>query len=132
MKLRGVGDMFGRGQIQADTCPRFDPRIARRELEIIRDEELQARELSEILVVLDGAGVEGVFVCGFAEPLSPRSEDPRYDLDMSALGLVAMQVDEHGTTYPDIAWEPKRAFHAVADFYGARAGAAGLQDYAGT
>ncbi|SUA48369.1 Uncharacterised protein [Nocardia africana] len=26
--------------------------------------------------------------------------------------------DRHGTTYPDMRWEPKAAFAAVAEFYG--------------
>jgi hypothetical protein len=40
---------------------------------------------------------------------------------MGALSLVKTYANGHGTTYPDLAWEPKRAFHAVADFYSERA-----------
>jgi hypothetical protein len=27
---------------------------------------------------------------------------------------------KHGTTYPDMPWEPKASFRAVADYYGAQ------------
>jgi hypothetical protein len=37
---------------------------------------------------------------------------------MSALSLVKTYAHGHGTTYPDMSWEPKAAFHAVADYYG--------------
>jgi hypothetical protein len=79
----------------------------------VRDEETQARAIAENLAVLDEAGVDGAFVCQFDEPMSPYDPDPRYDLDMSALSLVR--------TYQGLAWEPKKAFHAVADFYNERA-----------
>jgi hypothetical protein len=84
----------------------------------VRDEGLQARELAETLAILDGTGVDGAFVCTFAESLSTYSADPRYDLDMSALSLVKTYAGARGVTYPDMRWEPKESFWAVADFYG--------------
>ncbi|HEY3734530.1 MAG TPA: hypothetical protein VGL63_11495 [Streptosporangiaceae bacterium] len=90
----------------------------------VRDEELQARELTEVLAILDAAGVDGAFVSSFADPISPYSDDPRYDLDMSALSLVKTYAGGRGTTYPDMPWEPKAAFRAVAKCYaGGLAGA---------
>lgn len=83
----------------------------------VRDESLQARELAEILGILATTGVDGVFVSSFVEPLHPFSEDPRYDLDMSALSLVKSFPTGRGSTYPDMPWEPKQAFQAVADCY---------------
>jgi hypothetical protein len=80
----------------------------------VRDEGLQARELGEVLGILDAAGVDGVFVSSFVEPLAPFSDDPRYDLDMSALSLVKSYTDRRGSTYPDMPWEPKEAFGVVA------------------
>ncbi|HEX4060446.1 MAG TPA: hypothetical protein VHY58_05415 [Streptosporangiaceae bacterium] len=85
--------------------------------EYVRDEGLQARELAEVLAILDGAGVDGVFVNSFVEPLAPFSEDPRHDLDMSALSLVKSYTDRRGSTFPDMPWEPKEAFGAVAGRY---------------
>lgn len=94
------------------------PRIKGRH---VRDEALQARRIVEDLTILEAAGVEGAFVCTFLEALSIHDPDPRYDLDMGALSLVKTYADGHGTTYPDLTWEPKKAFHAVADFYAERA-----------
>jgi hypothetical protein len=45
------------------------------------------------------------------------SEKPRYDLDMSGMALVKTYSSGHGTTYPDMPWEQKEAFRAVADYY---------------
>jgi hypothetical protein len=84
----------------------------------VRDEELQARELGETLRILDGAGVEGVFVMTFVEQLMTRDDDARFDLDMSAMSLVStLRPPTSGTTYPDMPWEPKRSFSTVAEIY---------------
>lgn len=84
----------------------------------VRDESLQAREIADTLDILDSAGVSGAFVCTFVDYLAPTSEDPRYDLDMSALSIVKIVEGRQGTTYPDMEWEPKAAFKAIASFYG--------------
>lgn len=83
----------------------------------VRDEAFQAREISEALGILDEAGVDGAFVNLFAEPVMTYSEEPRYDLDMSGMALVKTYASGHGTTYPDMTWEPKQAFQAVAGYY---------------
>jgi AcrR family transcriptional regulator len=119
----------------------------------IRDEQLQAREVTEQLAALDTAGVEGAFVFTFVAPTSTYNEDPRFDSDMGSYSLVKSfpekdTVDEiisqtikqakqllgidiaaeilakftgdigrHGNTYPDMTWEPKESFKAVADYY---------------
>jgi hypothetical protein len=85
----------------------------------VRDEALQAREIADTLAILDSAGVVGAFVCTFVDYLAPTSADPRYDLDMSALSIVKLIEGRQGTTYPDMEWEPKAAFGAIAGFYGA-------------
>jgi len=36
---------------------------------------------------------------------------------MSGMALVKTNSGGHGTTYPDMPWEPKEAFRAVADYY---------------
>ncbi len=87
----------------------------------LRDEGLQAREIADTLAILDTAGVDGAFVCTFVEPISPFDQNPTYDLDMSALSLVKTYTDRHGTTYPDMSWEPKQSFTAVANYYAAPA-----------
>lgn len=54
----------------------------------VRDEGLQARELTDQLGVLDSAGVEGAFVFTFVSPNSPYNDDPRFDFDMASYSLV--------------------------------------------
>jgi hypothetical protein len=115
----------------------FDPATTRRELQIIRDdlhcnavrfqrtdkgthvrdEEHQARELTKTLGILDAEGLDGAFVWTFADPWLTHTADPRHDLDMTATSLVKTYARGHGTTYPDLPWEPKQAFGAVVSFY---------------
>ncbi len=119
----------------------------------IRDEELQAREITDQLAELDDAGVEGAFVFTFISSNSLYNENPRYDSDMASYSLVKSYPEEdtvnqiisqtarqgkellgvdldpeilakftgdtgkHGETYPDMTWEPKKSFYAVADYY---------------
>jgi hypothetical protein len=67
----------------------------------VRDEALQARELTKQLGVLEAAGVEGAFVFTFVAPRNPYDEDSKYDLDMASYSLVKSYSDGYGTTYPD-------------------------------
>jgi hypothetical protein len=83
----------------------------------VRDEGLQAGELNDMLKVLETAGVDGTFVFTFVSPALTYNENTRFDLDMASYSLVKSYSDKHGTTYPDMAWEPKESFHAVADYY---------------
>jgi hypothetical protein len=48
----------------------------------------------------------------FVDPLHPFSQDPLHDLDMASYALVK--------SFPDLPWEPKESFRAVAGWYGAR------------
>ena len=84
----------------------------------VRDEAWQARKLVETLGALDEAGVDGTFVFEFLSQIKPYSDDPRYDLDMTTTSLVKyFERGRRGTTYPDMPWEPKESFRAVADYY---------------
>jgi len=85
---------------------------------------MQARELTETLMILDAAGVDGAFVAEFVTAGATFSDKPRYDLDMNAFSLVMTYRHSKGTTYPDMSWEPKQSFRAVADFYAGRSGGA--------
>jgi hypothetical protein len=86
--------------------------------DLVRDEAMQARELVNILEELAPAGVEGIFVYTFVQPYMPHHEsDIRYDFDLGSFGLVKSYVQRNGMTYPDVPWEPKAAFYAVAGFY---------------
>jgi hypothetical protein len=128
--FRGAADMGARGWeiVDFSTLP---PRLNG---DYVRDEDEQAREVADLIGTFATAGVDGTFVFSFVQPTSPYSEDPRYDLDMasyslvksfgSRLGEVADLLPElpwdtsrMGTTYPDLPWEPKESFRAVAAAY---------------
>ena len=83
----------------------------------IRDEQIQARELSDLLFILDNAKVDGMFVFTFISPALTYSEDKRYDLDMASYSLVKSYTDRYGDTYPNMTWEPKESFRTVAKYY---------------
>jgi hypothetical protein len=134
---RGAADAGGRGFaiLETSTGDSTPPRL---DHAYVRDESEQARELTEVLGILDEAGVDATFVMTFVAPLNPCSDDPLHDLDMASYSLVKSfggrlgplgaahpdapwDRDRHGTTYPDMPWEPKESFRAVADYYHARA-----------
>ena len=82
------------------------------------EEAWQASKLVETLKILDAAGVYGAFVSQFVSEINPYSDDPRCDLDMAGAGLAKYyEGGRHGTTYPDMPWEPKESFRAVAEYY---------------
>ncbi len=85
-----------------------------------RDEAGQAGYLDELLEIFDSEGVDSAFVFLFAlENLPHRPDgDPRLDLDLASLGVVKVLEGRTGHTYPDMGWEPKRAFAAVAARFG--------------
>ncbi len=97
----------------------------------VRDEAGQAREITECLDIFEAGGADTAFVQTFVQPLSPWNPDPRFDFDLASYSLVKSfasrlgdlpqeaqkipwDTTEHGTTYPDMPWEPKESFRAVA------------------
>jgi hypothetical protein len=85
-----------------------------------RDETMQARELADTLDELERSGVAGALLSTFVTPLSPTDDDPRYDVDMDSMSLVkSLPGKRHGTTYPEMPWEPKQAFAVVARHFAA-------------
>jgi hypothetical protein len=85
----------------------------------VRDEAGQAAYLRELLAAFDAAGVDSAFVFIFALHSYPHRPDgdPREDLDLASYGIVKVYEDRLGATYPDMPWEPKAAFTALADYY---------------
>ena len=83
-----------------------------------RDEDEQAGYVRELLEIFDAAGVDSVFVFTFALYQLPHRAPPRADLDLGSYGIVKVYEDRFGDTYPDMPWEPKAAFAAVANHYG--------------
>lgn len=87
--------------------------------EYVRDEAGQAAYLRELVEVFEAEGVDSTFVFTFAlyDHLHRPDGDPRNDLDLASYGIVKVLENRHGTTYPDMPWEPKAAFTALAEYY---------------
>jgi hypothetical protein len=85
--------------------------------EYVRDEAEQAQYIRELLEIFEQAGVDSTFLFTFAQYSLPHRTDGREDMDKGAYAIVKVYEDRFGATYPDMCWEPKLAFHAVADFY---------------
>jgi hypothetical protein len=83
----------------------------------IRDEDEQATYVRELLEIFTQEGVDSAFVFSFVLYQLPHRGDPRQDLDRASYGIVKVYEDRFGDTYPDMAWEPKAAFSALADYY---------------
>src|SRR5690606_21310240 len=113
---RGAADLGGRG----DALIAWDADSGRPvglRAELTRDEQEQAAVIRELLAIVDAEGVDSVFVNTFARYDLPHRPDPRQDLDAASYGVVKVLEDGHGTTYPDVPWEPKAAFGALAEVY---------------
>ncbi|SCK57051.1 hypothetical protein YWIDRAFT_08208 [Streptomyces sp. SceaMP-e96] len=87
--------------------------------EFTRDEADQATYLRELVEIFDTNGVDSAFAFLFALDNFPHRPDgdPRDDLDLASPGIVKVLDNHLGDTYPDIPWEPKTAFTALADSY---------------
>lgn len=131
---QGAADAGGRGWEIVD----FSELPPRLNGDYIRDETEQAREVTDLISTFAEADVAGAFVFTFVAPLNPYCENPKYDLDMANYSLVRSygnrlgeltvmlpdipwDTSRMGTTYPDMPWEPKESFRAVADTYAALA-----------
>ena len=116
-----MGNVDNRSRV-LHTLPPVGPFIRPRLKKIDeRDEDMQARRLIEQLKLLEGAGVEGGFISTFIFPLNPSDDRSRYDLDRESASLVKSYAGgRHGVTYPEMPWEPKESFRAVADYYATR------------
>ncbi|WP_330253030.1 hypothetical protein OG874_44575 [Nocardia sp. NBC_00565] len=85
----------------------------------VRDEVGQAAYVRELLEAFDAGGIDSAFVFIFALYDMPYRPDGnrRDDLDLASYGIVKILENRQGDTYPDMRWEPKAAFTAVAEFY---------------
>jgi hypothetical protein len=114
---RGAGDRGGRAMEILEYDDVGAP--VRLNGDYARDEAGQAAYLRELLEIFDTEGVDSTFVFLFALDSLPHRPDgePRYDLDLASPGIVKVLEGRLGDTYPDMTWEPKAAFTAVARCY---------------
>jgi hypothetical protein len=119
---RGAADVAAHGN--SSVVWGDDGRATRLNGEYVRDEDEQATYLRELLDVFDAEGVDAAFVYTFALSGLPHRDDPNVDLDMASYGVVRVLDDQsaagdpRGRRYPDMPWEPKAGFDAVADWFG--------------
>lgn len=120
---RGAGDRGGRVLEVVEYDPQTGAPVRLNGM-YERDEHEQAAYLSDLLEIFDTEGVDSAFVFLFALTGFPHrpDDDARDDLDRASLGIVKLLEDGRGSTYPDMAWEPKAAFAAVAERYRTRTG----------
>ncbi|MEV0062388.1 hypothetical protein [Nocardia sp. NPDC050718] len=113
--FRGAGDVGANGLDIVE----YRPGPIRLTAGVDRDEAGQAAYLTDLLELFDDSGVDTTFVFIFALYDMPHrpAADPRDDLDRASYGIVAILDDRTGATYPDMSWEPKAAFTAVAEHY---------------
>ncbi|MFF8959733.1 hypothetical protein [Streptomyces sp. NPDC014894] len=119
---RGASDKGGRGEMIVEWGD--DGRPVGLTGDHPRDEDEQAAHLRELLDVFNAEGVDTAFVNTFARYDLPHRGSSRDDLDRASYGVVKVLEDGRGTAYPDLPWEPKAAFGALADYY-RRGGGAG-------
>jgi len=111
--FRGAGDLGGAGWTILDQNA-DPPRIVRG---YERDESEQVRYMRDLLEIFAAEGVDTAFWFTFAAFEAPHRDDPMFDYDMASYGVVKMLEGRNGATYPDMRWEPKQAFHALAEVY---------------
>jgi hypothetical protein len=75
----------------------------------IRNEQVQADYLTDLLKTYDDFSVEGTFVFDFQTPKTLHNTDPDKDYDMVSFGVTK--------TIEDGSWQPKRSYYAVAEYY---------------
>jgi hypothetical protein len=111
---RGAAGRGGMGWMIVDEKP--DPPVIPGTYE--RDEQEQVRHLHDMLAIYEAEDIDSAFWFTFAGFEQPRHyTDPHRDLDLASYGVVAVLEHEHGTTYPDMTWEPKQVFGALAAAY---------------
>ncbi|WP_141579616.1 hypothetical protein [Actinomadura sp. WMMA1423] len=113
--FRGAADIASRGDEVIEWNDRARP--ARFTRPVVRDEQEQADYLSELLGIFDKSGLDAAFVYTFARYDLPHADTEDRDFDKASLGIVKVLPEGRlGTAYPDMPWEPKAAFHALARY----------------
>ncbi len=82
----------------------------------IRSEEEQADYVQAQVELLNGTGVEGIFIYNFSFPIAPYRENG-FDQDMTAYPIVKTYPSDHPRARMMPPWEPKEAFYRLADIY---------------
>lgn len=112
---RGAADVAGQG----DAVIAWDDHVrpARFTTPVTRDEQEQANYLRDLLHTFDRSDIDAAFVNTFARYDLPHSDtDDDRDYDKASFGIVkVLDGGRTGTAYPGMPWEPKAAFHTLAN-----------------
>ncbi|WP_237755167.1 hypothetical protein [Nocardia nova] len=113
--FQGAGDYGGAGWHVA-----MQPDGVTLSSDLVRDEGEQVRYLTDLMPLFEEEGVDSVFWFSFAGYATPHHRTPSQDLDLASYGIVKVLADDSAfatRAYPDMPWEPKEAFHALAARY---------------
>jgi hypothetical protein len=118
--FQGAEDLGGRGWEIVDWS-KVPPQLKG---PYVYDQSAQAREVAELLRLNDEAGVDATFVFTFEDQAGLEDANREllrhlaFDFDIARYGLVKMHLEgQPGAVYPDMPWEPKESFRAVAEYY---------------
>jgi hypothetical protein len=108
----GAGDRGGMGWAILDTS--VEPPVV--DGDYVRSEEEQVAYFTELFDVFEEIGIDSAFWFTFATFRALHDpSDPRKDLDLAAYGVVKMT----GPDTPELNWQPKKVFRAIAERYAA-------------
>jgi hypothetical protein len=112
---RGGAAIASRGDEVIEWNDRARP--ARFTRPVVRDEQEQADYLRELLDIFEGSGIDAAFVYTFARYDLPHAQSDDRDFDKASFGVVKVLPEGRtSTSHPDLPWEPKAAFHALAEY----------------
>ncbi|MCI4343399.1 MAG: abortive infection protein [Thermoplasmata archaeon] len=118
--FKGAEDLGGRGWDIVDWS-QVPPQLKG---SYVYDQRTQAQEVAELLRINDAAGVDSAFVFTFQDQAGLEEGNRKqirqlpFDFDIARYGLVKTHIDSQtGADYPDMPWEPKESFRAVAEYY---------------
>ena len=89
---------------------------------LVRSEDTQARYLTHLLGIFESMGLYAAIVYNFVTPDDPHRPNPRYDLDLASYGVVKAIWKTREQPTADWHWEPKQAFHALAEQFATATG----------
>ena len=108
----GAGDRGGMGWAILDTS--VEPPVV--DGDYVRSEDEQVSYFTELYDVFEENGFDSAFWFTFATYQARHDpSDPHRDLDLAAYGTVKMT----GPDTPELNWEPKKVFRAIAERYAA-------------
>lgn len=112
--FQGAEDLGGSGFTVVDWTA-DPPTIPDR---LVRDEQVQARYIDELLTIFKAEKVAGAFIYDFIEPDSPYNPDPHQDFDMTSFGVVRTYPPGHDLAYATTGhFTPKPSFTTIANHF---------------